>query len=100
MEAVRYRAILAYDGTNYQGFKGQAEDVPTMQAAVKTAIAKIGGQPVTVIGAGRTDTGVHATGQVIAFDLAWRHEDDDLLRAINAALPTDIAVQRLARVEG
>ncbi len=95
MESVRYRAILAYEGTNYQGFQRLAGDEPSIQGTVEAAIAKISGQQVTVIGAGRTDAGVHATGQVIAFDLIWKHEDDDLLRAINATLPNDIAVQRL-----
>jgi tRNA pseudouridine38-40 synthase len=99
MEPVRYRAILAYDGTNYRGFQRLAGDEPNIQSMVEAAIARVSGQQVTVIGAGRTDTGVHATGQVIAFDLAWRHEEDDLLRAINATLPDDIAVQRLDRAE-
>ena len=96
MEPVRYRAILAYDGTALPGISATSRGTePTIQGTVEAAIAKISGQPVTVIGAGRTDAGVHATGQVIAFDLAWRHDDDDLLRAINATLPDDIAVQRL-----
>jgi tRNA pseudouridine38-40 synthase len=97
MEPVRYRAILAYDGTNYRGFQRLAGDEPNIQSTVEAAIARVSEQQVTVIGAGRTDAGVHATGQVIAFDLAWRHEDDDLLRAINATLPDDIAVQKLDR---
>ncbi len=99
MEPVRYRALLAYDGANYLGFQRLAGDQPTIQGMVEAAIAKVSGQRVTVLGAGRTDAGVHATGQVIAFDVAWRHEDDDLLRAINATLPDDIAVQRLERAE-
>ncbi len=97
MEPVRYRAILAYDGTAYQGFQRLARNQPTIQGTVEAAIAKISRQPVTVIGAGRTDAGVHATGQIIAFDLLWKHDDDDLIRAINATLPDDIAVQRLER---
>jgi tRNA pseudouridine38-40 synthase len=97
MEPVRYRAILAYDGTAYLGFQRLAGNQPTIQGTVEAAIAKISGQPVTVIGAGRTDAGVHATGQIIAFDLLWKHDDDDLIRAINATLPDDIAVQRLER---
>ena len=96
VEPTRYRAILAYDGANYRGFQRLAADEPTIQGTVEAAIREIsGGQSITVIGAGRTDAGVHATGQVIAFDLAWRHEIDDLLRAINAKLPDDIALQRL-----
>jgi tRNA pseudouridine38-40 synthase len=54
-------------------------------------------QPITVWGAGRTDSGVHASGQVIAFDAAWRHTTDDLWRAINANLPDDIALQTLGQ---
>lgn len=53
-----------------------------------------------MIGSGRTDTGVHATGQVIAFDVDWRHPDDELLRAINAVLPEDIALQHIAQQPG
>ena len=54
-------------------------------------------QPAGIVAAGRTDTGVHATGQVIAFDVEWKHDDDELLRAINSQLPLDIALQELWR---
>jgi len=98
MEPVRYRAILAYDGTAYQGFQRLSDDQPSIQGAVEVALRQAsGGQQVTILGAGRTDAGVHATGQVIAFDLDWKHDDDDLLRAVNALLPTEIALQRLER---
>jgi tRNA pseudouridine38-40 synthase len=90
---MRFRAILAYDGTAYQGFQKQAGDRPTVQAAVERALAVISGRAVTVYGAGRTDSGVHATGQVIAFDLDWVHGELALIRALNANLPGDIAVQ-------
>ncbi len=92
----RWRATLAYDGTNYNGFQRQAQGIPTVQGTVEAAIAAITGQSVTVIGAGRTDTGVHAVGQVIAFDVGWKHSADTLLSAINAVLPDDIALQDLA----
>lgn len=98
--AVRYRATLAYDGTAYQGFQRQAGDTPTIQAALEKALLAVTGQPVTVIAAGRTDSGVHAVGQVIAFDVVWKHGDDDLLRAINAVLPDDIALQDLRQQAG
>src|SRR5437016_340085 len=95
-----YRALLAYDGTAYKGFQRLSEGEPTVQGVVEAAIAKAnGGGSVTVTGAGRTDAGVHATGQVIAFDLAWKHDDDTLLRAVNALLPTDIALQRIEQAE-
>ncbi len=91
--AVRYRATLAYDGTNYCGFQRQAAGIPTIQGEVEEALAAVTGQTVTVIGAGRTDTGVHAAGQVIAFEVVWKHSADALLNAINAVLPDDIALQ-------
>ena len=90
---MRYRATLAYDGTAYQGFQRQAKGIPSIQAAVEQAIASVSGQQVTVSGAGRTDTGVHASGQVIGFDLEWKHDVQALLRAINFHLPMDIALQ-------
>ncbi len=92
----RYRGTLAYDGTAYQGFQRQAAGVPTVQGAVENALAGVTGTPVTVIGAGRTDAGVHASGQVIAFDAVWGHDTETLLRALNAHLPPDIALRDLA----
>ncbi len=97
---MRYRATLAYDGTAYQGYQRQPEDVPTVQASVERAISKVTQQAVHVLGAGRTDTGVHATGQVIAFDVDWKHGDETLLRAINANLPDDIALQDMRQHGG
>lgn len=96
----RYRATLAYDGTAYQGFQRQAGRTPTVQGALERALARVTGQTTTVIGAGRTDAGVHATGQVIAFDVEWRHSDAELLRALNAVLPDDIALQDIAQQPG
>ena len=96
----RYGATLAYDGTDYQGFQRQPAPKPTIQAAVERAIAAITGQSVGIVAAGRTDAGVHASGQVIAFEVEWKHEERDLLRAINARLPQDIALQRVWRAEG
>lgn len=58
------------------------------------------GTPTGVTGAGRTDTGVHATGQVIAFDAEWRHSDTALLKALNMALPPAIAVQSIREQPG
>lgn len=96
----RYRATLAYDGAAYQGFQRQAGGTPTVQGALEEALARVTGQRVTVTGAGRTDAGVHATGQVIAFDVIWRHGDAELLRALNAVLPDDIALQDIAQQPG
>jgi len=93
----RYRAILAYDGTDYHGFQRQApEREPTIQGEVERALEKIGQDGVAVVGSGRTDAGVHAAGQVIAFEAEWRHSLVDLQRALNATLPSDIAVLQVA----
>ncbi len=92
----RYRATLAYDGANYTGFQRQRKGLRSIQAAVETAVSTATGQPVTVIGAGRTDKGVHASGQVIAFDVIWKHSAEALMSAINAVLPDDIALQAIA----
>lgn len=96
----RYRALLSYEGTAYQGFQRQAGDAPTIQLAVERAVAKATGQQVTVLGAGRTDSGVHATGQVIAFDVEWPHGEDALGRAVNARLPADIALWAVVQHDG
>lgn len=93
---MRYRATLAYDGTLYQGFQRQREGIPTVQGRVEQALGRIsGGAYVPITAAGRTDSGVHATGQVIAFNLDWKHETDALYRAVNANLPSSIAITEL-----
>ena len=91
----RYAAKVAYDGAGYAGFQRQPEPTATVQSALEKAIARVIGKPVTVLAAGRTDAGVHALGQTIAFDADWRHNESDLLRAVNAQLPLDIALQSL-----
>jgi len=88
----RYQVILAYDGTDYHGFQRQATG-RTVQAVVEAALSAIGWTGRSILAAGRTDSGVHALGQVIAFDLDWRHTDDNLRDALNAHLPADVAVQ-------
>jgi len=92
-----YKVILAYDGTDFQGFQRQ-EKGRTVQASVEAALSSIGWQNSTISAAGRTDAGVHATGQVIAFEFGWKHSLEELRNAINANLPPDIAVQSVEGV--
>lgn len=66
-----------------------------MQGELETALSQIGWLGKAVLGAGRTDSGVHAVGQVVAFDLDWRHGTDSLRRALNANLPPDVAVRQV-----
>ena len=96
----RYAATVAYDGSAYRGFQRQPEPTATIQASLEKAIRQVTRQATAVLAAGRTDAGVHATGQVIAFDVEWEHGEDELLRAINSQLPLDIALQALWRQDG
>ena len=89
----RYKVILAYDGTHYHGFQRQLTG-PTVQGVVEEALRKLGWAGSSLLAAGRTDTGAHATGQVVAFDLEWRHSLDELNAALNALLPQDIAASQ------
>jgi tRNA pseudouridine38-40 synthase len=91
--------VIAYEGSAFQGFQRLrgASAAPSVQGALETALARLAGQPVPIIAAGRTDRGVHASGQVIAFDLAWRHSEGALQNALNALLPDSIAVLQLSR---
>lgn len=87
-----YKLILAYDGTRFLGYQRQGSK-RTVQAEVEAALRKLGWEGRAVLSAGRTDTGVHASGQVIAFDLEWAHGTAELHSAINANLPVDISVR-------
>lgn len=94
----RYQVVLAYDGTAYYGFQRQAGKL-TVQAVVEQALRRLGWQDRSILAAGRTDTGVHATGQVIAFELAWNHPPEELQAALNANLPPDVAVRAVGMVK-
>ena len=94
MTEQRYRATVEYDGTDFLGYQVQAEG-RTVQGEIEKSLRQVTGSNVRIDGAGRTDAGVHATGQVIAFNVAWKHTLDDLHRALNATLPRDIGVTDL-----
>jgi tRNA pseudouridine38-40 synthase len=87
-----YKSIIAYDGTDYLGFQRQAEGLRTVQGELEEALRRLGWQEKSIKAAGRTDTGVHARGQVISYALNWLSEGEDLTRALNANLPGDVAV--------
>ena len=94
----RLKAVIEYDGTGYLGFQVQGPASAgkgkgrTIQGELESALLQVAQQAIRVVGAGRTDAGVHARGQVIHFDVAWQHPVADLQRALNAVLPQDIAV--------
>lgn len=89
--AALYQGILAYDGTGFEGFQRQFR-ARTVQGVVEAALRDLGWQEEAIRYAGRTDTGVHALGQVIAFRLTWRHTPQALRNALNARLPQDVAL--------
>jgi tRNA pseudouridine38-40 synthase len=91
----RYKLILAYDGTAFAGSQRQAKGRRTVQGELEKALRGLGWPGRSVILAGRTDTGVHASGQVAAFDLEWSHGLDKLRDALNANLPVDMAVSEV-----
>jgi len=94
---VRYRATVEYDGTDFLGFQVQP-GVRTVQGELESALARLGnGERQPVDGAGRTDAGVHAQGQVIGFTYAGRLTADQLGRAFDALLPADVAVRDVRR---
>jgi tRNA pseudouridine38-40 synthase len=84
----RYRLTLEYDGGPYAGFQAQ-DGLPTVQGAVETAIHAFCGQTVRIAAAGRTDSGVHATGQVAHVDLEKHWPADTVMNALNAHLIRD-----------
>jgi len=85
------RMTVAYDGTEFAGFQVQTGR-RTVQGVLETAIARVAGSPVRVAGAGRTDAGVHATGQVVTFPTESPLTPAVLQRATNGVLPEDVVV--------
>ena len=93
----RFQVLLAYDGTEFFGSQYQTE-LRTVQGELEKALTKIGWKEKSVLFAGRTDAGVHAAGQVVAFDLKWDHPEIELNRAMNAVLPHDISAVKVQRI--
>ncbi len=96
---MRLRLNLEYDGSRFQGWQVQP-GVPTVQGALEAALTSFyGGREVHVVGAGRTDAGVHAVGQVAHLDVPEQREAQIVLKGVNALLPKGIRVWRVRRVE-
>jgi tRNA pseudouridine38-40 synthase len=91
-----YQATIEYDGTDFHGFQKQLKP-RTIQGVLEEVLSTLsGGKDIKVRGAGRTDRGVHATGQVIDFQLAWHKDEIALQHACNAILPSDVAIRKLS----
>jgi tRNA pseudouridine38-40 synthase len=94
----RYQIIFAYDGTQFVGSQRQAQS-RTVQSVLESALRELGWEGRSILLAGRTDTGVHASGQVAAVDLNWSHSEDALRSALNSSLPQDVAVASALKVD-
>src|SRR5512136_1300873 len=93
----RLKLVLEYDGTAYHGWQVQP-GLDTIQGRLEAALSQLAGSLIHVMGAGRTDAGVHALGQVASCSIDVRLEDRVVRRALNANLPPDIVVRDVASV--
>lgn len=95
---MQYRFIVEYDGTDYHGWQIQP-GARTVQATIEHALAQLLGTPVRVAAAGRTDAGVHASGQVASFRCETSLPPETITRALNALTPEDIGIRDVLRVD-
>lgn len=91
------RLLIEYDGTNYLGWQVQPKGL-TIQGILEEKIALLTGQPVQLFGSGRTDSGVHALGQVAHFKTQNQMDIPTIQRALNSLLPQDIVVRKAEEV--
>lgn len=96
-ELLRYRALLAYVGTNFHGWQMQRNASRTVQAVLEDALCRFAGEPVRPVAAGRTDRGVHADGQVVHFDLSNQRDPRDVRDGVNSILPWDARLLEVAQ---
>ncbi len=93
-----YKLRVEYDGTDYAGWQRQPGQ-PTIQAAIEDALARITQRPIRTVAAGRTDAGVHATGQVVSFRSEKSLSSSEWTRALNGTLPKDIGILHTETVD-
>lgn len=96
-ELCRWKCVVAYDGGHFAGWQSQAKS-NAVQDIIEARLAQIFGRDVRIHGSGRTDSGVHALGQVFHFDAAWRHGPEKLLAAFRIGLPQAIQVKSVETV--
>jgi tRNA pseudouridine38-40 synthase len=95
--SIRLRLTVHYDGSGFRGWQLQP-DHRTVQGELESALSRLADRPRSVLGSGRTDTGVHAKGQIASADMPPPWTADRLHRALNAVLPDDIWVEEVRRV--
>lgn len=97
-DTTRFRLTVHYDGTAFHGWQVQP-DHPTVQGAIEQVLLRITEAPRRVIGSGRTDTGVHATGQVASVDLPSKWTAPELRKSLNALLPRGIWIEQVVETD-
>ncbi|MDR1457191.1 MAG: tRNA pseudouridine(38-40) synthase TruA [Puniceicoccales bacterium] len=95
----RWKCLCAYDGTDYNGWQSQIGG-NTIQDFIERRLSEVFNERIRVHGAGRTDAGVHARGQVFHFDGNWPHGADKLFRALRCGFPRTIQIRHIQRVDG
>ena len=93
----RYKFTISYNGTAFSGFQRQGA-TRTVQLVLEDALRELGWKEDSIVGAGRTDAGVHAAGQVFSAALRWPHGAQALRAAMNAKLPEDVAILNVEKV--
>ncbi|HFC8517590.1 TPA: tRNA pseudouridine(38-40) synthase TruA [Neisseria weaveri] len=94
----RWALTVAYDGSRFYGWQKQADGLPTVQEALESALLQIAGEKINTVVAGRTDTGVHATAQIVHFDTRANRLEQAWIRGVNAFLPEGVSVWRAQKV--
>jgi tRNA pseudouridine38-40 synthase len=94
-----FKIIFEYDGLGFCGWQTQAQGERTVQEEMEAVLLKVFKQPIKVIASGRTDSGVHARGQVVSFKADTRMKPLEIQRALNSLLPADIAVHEVLEVK-
>src|SRR5271169_2500697 len=95
-----FKITFEYDGAQFAGWQMQAQGERTVQGDLEAVLLKVFKKPIKVIASGRTDSGVHARGQVISFKAKTRMKPLEIQRALNSFLPKDIAVHEAHEVKG
>ncbi len=97
MPVAHFKLVLEYDGAGFAGWQIQREGQRTVQGELEAAFAELG-RDLRLMGAGRTDAGVHAEGQVASVRIDTPHDAETLRRALNAKLPREVVIRRLEPV--
>ena len=92
------KMVLAYEGTHYAGFQRQVASIATIQGTLEQALYTLTGAKITITGAGRTDAGVHAKGQVVNFFSETQMMPERIQLALNSILPSDILILNITEI--